>query len=115
MASQDDLLCADHFGKLRKIICGSFVRVQGDVVGWDFGSVLYLKLSYVDCQSEGTRSQKASVVGQPTLSTGGEEHRDTICDILNCIHELIKLTVPPYPIISGTTTLKPMSSRSGIW
>jgi hypothetical protein len=52
MATQDDPLCADHFGKLRKIICSSFVRVQADVVGWNFGSILYLILSLVVCQSE---------------------------------------------------------------
>jgi hypothetical protein len=50
MASQDDLLCADHFGKLRKIIRSLFVGVQGNVIWRNLWGILYLMISLAVCQ-----------------------------------------------------------------
>jgi hypothetical protein len=50
MASQDDLLCADYFGKLRKIICSLFVGIQRNMVWRNLWSILYLMISLAICQ-----------------------------------------------------------------
>jgi hypothetical protein len=48
MASQDDLLCADYFGKLRKI--SLFVGIQRNMVWRNLWSILYLMISLAICQ-----------------------------------------------------------------
>lgn len=52
MASQNDLLHADDFCKFGKVMRSPFIRVEGNIVWWNFWCILYLKLSIAVYSSE---------------------------------------------------------------